>query len=313
MSVLADVNADVLQDPVDTATVSEHRVRLEEDVLVLAGDRGSERIDLEDVVDVRLGRPPLAVNSILESTTLTIAVSDGSSEGTEADEPTSPTEEQEVFFVGGKDEEVRTLGRLIYRAILNGTEVAVRHPAKIGGRSTETSFRLGELSLRDGTVDVSGIDPTFSVPIDAIVDFTTDTRELLSDERQVIAVEYVRNGRPIRFEVAIDPPRKRFILGRYLRLEYRSHRRQLSEVDLKSAERRALLRLYSMGGTATLQALLDGDSISSISVLRRLQRRGFVGGTEGSVRLTPEGWILAAKHLTGDSNGTEHSFFSVTP
>ncbi|MFB6267922.1 MAG: CheF family chemotaxis protein [Halodesulfurarchaeum sp.] len=310
MSVLADVNADVIQDPVDTATVSERRVRLEDDALVLEGNRGRERIDLDDVVDLRLGRPPLAVSGRLESTTLTIAVSDGAEDGPEGESP-SPIQDQEALFVGGPDEEVRTLGRLIYRAILNGTEVAVRHPAEIGGRSTEASFRLGELSLRDGAVQFGDIDAPFSVPIDAIVDFTTDTRELLADERQVIVVEYVRNGRPIRFEVAIDPARKRFILGRYLRLEYRAQRRQLAEVDLESDERRALLTLYSMGGTATLQALIDGNSVSSISVLRRLQRRGLVDGNEGSVRLTAEGWILAAKHLTGSPNGTKDSFFSV--
>jgi len=283
MSVLANFHADLIHDADDLTRVEDCTVRLEDSALALEGDHFEATIPIEEIFDVRLGPPPMSVAGQFNSKTLTIAVD---SEGDFGERG------RDVYFLSGNDSGVEQFGQLLFKTVLNGTEVAVRHPAEIGGRRTQSAFTIGELHLGDRTVGFSAIDMPFKVDIDSIINFSTDERDLLGETREIIKVQYVREGRSIVFEVALNPDRKRYLLGRYLRLEYSKVQRELGKIDLSPAETKALATLYTMHGKANLQTLLSGRSESSIKVLKLLQKRDLIEGGEGYVELTPKGWIM---------------------
>lgn len=283
MSVLANFHADLIHDADDPTRVEDCAIRLQESTLTLGGDAYEAEIETEEIFDIRIGPPPMSVAGEFNSKTLTIAVE------TERD---FGERSRDVYFLSGNDSGVDHFGQLLFRTVLNGTEVAVRHPAEIGGRRTNAAFTIGELALGERNVGFSAIDVPFKVDIDSIIDFSTDERELLGERREIINVQYVRDGRSIVFEAALSPDRKRYLLGRYLRLEYSKLQRELANIDLSAPETKALATLYTMHGRAKLQTLLSGRSESSIKVLKLLQKRGLVNGEEGYVELTPKGWIM---------------------
>lgn len=284
MPVLANVRADLIHDADDPVRVEDCQVTLEDATIRLEGRDYRAAIDLETIFDLKLGPPPMSVADRFAAKTLTIAV--------EAEKDFGETGRDIYFLSAPEEAKTEHLGQLLFKSVLNGTEVAVKHPAEIGGRRTNSAFTIGELHLGDRSVGFSGIDVPFNVDIEAIIDFSRSTQELLGETREIIEVEYVRDGRSIVFEAALNPDRKRFILGRYLRLEYSKVQRELGQIDLSPAETKALATLYTMNGKSKLQTLLSGRDESSIKVLKLLQRRGLVSGTEGYVKLTPKGWIM---------------------
>ena len=284
MPVLANFHADLIHDADDPTRVEDCQVTLEDDELRLSGRDYEGRIELQTIFDLKLGQPPMSVAGRFSGTTLTVAV--------EAEKDFGEVG-RDIYFLSAEEESsIEHFGQLLFKSVLNGTEVAVRHPAMIGGRRTKSAFTIGELHLGDRSVGFSEIDVPFKVDIESIIDFSKDKRELLGDEREVIEVEYVKGGRSILFEAALNPDRKRFILGRYLRLEYTKVQRELSNIDLSPAETKALATLYTMNGKSKLQTLISGRSESSIKVLKLLQKRGLLTGSEGYVELTPKGWIM---------------------
>lgn len=284
MPVLANFHAELIHDADDPTRVEDCQVTLEDNELRFAGTDYESRIDLQSVFDVKLGQPPMSVADRFANKTLTIAVEREHAFGERG---------RDIYFLSDEDESsIEHFGQLLYKSVLNGTEVAVRHPVQIGGRRTNSAFTIGELHLGDRTVGFTSVEVPFKVEIDSIIDFSRDTRELLGEEREVIEVEYVKEGRSILFEAALSPDRKRFILGRYLRLEYTKRQRELSKLDLSPAETKALATLYTMNGKSKLQTLISGRSESSVKVLKLLQKRGLVSGSEGYVQLTPKGWIM---------------------
>ncbi len=284
MPILANFHADLIHDAEDPTRVEDCQVTLEDEELRLSGRDYESRIDLQTIFDVKLGQPPMSVAGQFHTKTLTIAVESEQDFGERG---------RDIYFLSNEDESsIDHFGEILYRSVLNGTEVAVRHPVQIGGRRTNSAFTIGELHLGDRKVGFTGIDVPFKVDIESIIDFSRDTRQLLGEQREVIEVEYVKEGRSILFEAALNPDRKRFILGRYLRLEYTKRQRELSKIDLSPAETKALATLYTMNGKSKLQTLISGRSESSIKVLKLLQKRGLVSGSEGYVQLTPKGWIM---------------------
>lgn len=284
MPVLANFSADLIHDADDPVRVEDCTVTLEDDSLRLEGQDYMAKLDIQSIFDLKLGPPPMSVAGRFSGTTLTIAV--------ESEQDFGETG-RDIYFLSGREEgSLEQFGQLLYRSVLNGTEVAVRHPSEIGGRRTNSAFTIGELHLRDRSVGFTGTDVPFKVDIDSIIDFSRVERELLGEEREIIQVEYVKQGRSIVFEAALNPDRKRYLLGRYLRLEYSKVQRELGKIDLSPAETKALATLYTMNGKSKLQTLLSGRSESSIKVLKLLQQRDLVEGREGYVQLTPKGWIM---------------------
>lgn len=296
MSPIAKKRADLIYDGDTRLQINDCQVTLEEHSIRLDGPDFETSIDVSTVFDLKLGPPPLSVAGSCSGKTLTIAVGRNGE--------TDDVDRDIYFFSGIEDESIDQFGHVLYKTILNGTEVAVRHPSKIGGRKTDKSFTIGELTLLERGVGFSDIDVPFKVDVESIIDFTRSTEALLGEEKDIVTVEYIRNGRSIVFDVALTPDRKRHLLGRYLRLEYSKLQRELQQLDLNPVEIKGLSKIYTMDGKANLQTLLSGPKESTLKILKHLQHRGLLDTAEGDVTLTPKGWILMRTQF-GDVLGTK--------
>lgn len=268
---------------------TEARFRLGDRQITVEGEELSVEIPLSEIFDARVGPPPKAANGFFGGSILTI--------GFDRDD------EREVLFADGDGETIEKVGGLLYRRILDGTEVAVRHPAEVGGRVTGESYDIGTLQVTPGKVGCMGIEVPCILDLDSVVDFSRSTEELLGREQTTITITYVKNGVAVSLDLSMNPPRKQHLLARYLRGEYDEIRREVGRLDVPEPALRALVKLYSLRGTAKPQSLLVGESVSTASVLRGLAKHELVRVTEERVELTPRGWILVTEHV-GDNGST---------
>lgn len=282
VDVAGQVASDCLyaEDPVDA------RIRLDEAAVSIETDEEAVDISLASIFDVRLGPPPFAIEDVFGSTTATIAF--------EGDE------DSDVVFVSGAESSVERFGQVLYRTILSDSEVAVKHPSSVGGRVTDVRYDIGTLRAGSRSVRFEGIDVPFALDVESVIDFSERRTTLLGEERTVLDLEYVRNGTVFGLDLAINPARKRHVLGRYLRLEYTDVLQSLQRVQLPDPARHLLVRLYARQGRSSLKSVQTGSPNATVELLRGLHRQDLVTPGEDGVQLTPKGWILVREQFDGD-------------
>jgi len=257
-----------------------------EDRLVVRNGEHSLGVDYGHVFDVRVGPPPTAAAEALSGTVLTVAYDKGG--------------DREVLFVKAKEDTLKTVAGLLYRRLLNDTEVVVSHPAAIGGRVTDKSFEIGRVLVGPGRVGCRGIDTPFSIDLETIVDFSRTTEDLLGEQRGIIEITYVKKGIAVSLKLSLSSSRKQHLLGRFLRREYDEVRSQLGGLDLPEPARHALVTLYSRRGTAPPDSLLPDSGPSIDAIVRGLRKADLVEIDDGEIALTSRGWIFVSEYGGGD-------------
>ena len=284
-----ELSATVFCECVDEAPIVAE-LAFGDDHLRLESEADSLTVAQSDVFDIRLGSSPRVATDFFTGSVLTV--------GFDVDD------DQEVLFVDGSRGSLETYAGLLYRWLLDGREVAVRHPAEIGGRVTGQPFDIGTLRVTPGKVGCTGIDYSFGVDLDRIVHLSRSEGELLGDRRTMIELQYVRDGRAVSLDLSVDPSRIQHLLGRHLRQEYDKLRRAVRGLDIPEAAVRTLYELYSLRGTATPATLFDGPSDASVAILRGLKKASLVRFGDDEVELTSRGWILVTEHVDASADGT---------
>jgi hypothetical protein len=262
-----------------------------DDALRVETEDGSLVVARSDVFDVRRGSAPRVATEFFTGEVLTIGF-----EGNGG---------RDVLFVDGTRRSLRKYAGLLYRWLLDGTEVAVRHPSEVGGRVTGETFDTGTLRVTPGKVGCTGIGYPFGTDLDTIVHLSRSEGELLGERRTMIDLQYVRDGTVVSLDLSVDTPRRQHLLGRHLRQEYDDIRRAVRTVDLPAAAVRTLYKLYSLRGSAPPSALFGGSPNASAEILRGLGRADLVQLTDDEVGLTSRGWILVTEHVGRDGGASD--------
>lgn len=103
-------------------------------------------------------------------------------------------------------------------AILNGNDIRVRHPARIGDSRPNTSFTEGILRLSPDSIRV--VTPmTARIAADSVATFDRLSDGGRGTEQPLIAVDYVRDGTPCRSLLQPSDSQTASLLGRYLEIQ----------------------------------------------------------------------------------------------
>jgi len=271
--------------PSVSAEPSQAQFRLDDTGVAVEGGQLLEEAGLDEIFDVRLGQPPQAATGALSGTVLTIGFERGG--------------QRVVLFIDGTESTLDRVSALLFRRLLDGTEVAVCHPATIGGRVTERRFDIGELRVTPGRVGCTGIRQPLNVDLETVVGVSRAEKELLGRQEPTVDLRYVRQGVVVGADLSLNPPRKLNLLGRYLRRRYGRLRRELRELDPPAPVVRTLTRLYTRGGRTDSRSVLAQESAEPEALLEGLIENGLVTIDDSEVRLTMLGWVLVVERGVG--------------
>ena len=281
-SVIADFVASFNSEVSSRPEPVKGRILLSEKRLVLAADEGKVTIPLSSIFDVAVGHVPKGLGEFFSST-VTVAFDRHG--------------DRLVAAVEADDDKIEKFTTVLFKAVLNGTDVTVKHPARVGGRVTGEEFAPAKLFLRPGTVRFTRQDDQVDVRLATVSGFDRLSREISGSKQAVLAVRHMPNGTAMTTLAATDSARKMSILGRYLRLEYSDLMSELEDVSLSEAEIRTLVAIYSTGPAVSLPAVLDMESSQVTMVLTDLQRDELVVDSEEGPQLTPKGRVVVSNHL----------------
>lgn len=283
-SVLADFAAQFTVETKDWDGPQNGRVRLSETRLILAVDEDeTASIVLGTIFDVTIGTMPQFIDS-MPGTPVTIGFREGTTYRTavvSADEETS--------------EKFRTV---LFKLLLNGTYTTLKHPAKVGGRVLDTSFRASLLSLESGCVRFDTDEGPVTLPVKAVIDFDRQTHTIEGEQRPVLVVSHVEAGDTLTTLVATDSTRKLSLLGRFLQRDYRAVIASLQSLQLSEQETEALTTLYAIGdASVSLPSVLALDTQTVRRLLQALHQKGLIESGEHAPVLTARGQIVVTEYL----------------
>jgi helix-turn-helix protein len=284
-SAIADFVAKFNSDRMGSTEPVRGRVLLSQKRLVLAIDDDDKlTIPLPAIFDVAVGHVPDELDGFFHST-VTVAF--------------EQRDRQFVAVVEAPDEKIQKFSTLLFKAILNGTDVTVKHPARIGGRVTDAGFAPAKLFLKPRSVRFKNDGGTIPIRLSTVTAFGRSNREIAGATRPVLEVRHMPQGTAMLTMAATSSSRKMSILGRYLRLEYADLMSELEDIEVSDDEKEILVAIYSGAGTEgiSLPEIVDKDPPKLTLMLNRLEDDELVVDSPDGAKLTPKGQVLVNRHL----------------
>lgn len=280
-TVVADFMTDVIPDTgaYDEPVRGRVLMNREQVVIVTADDRTSFAI--EDVFDLAYGSAPDGMRRFFE-TTVTVAYENRG--------------QKRVALIEGEDDVVERFMKLLFKGVLNGTKVTVKHPARIGGRITDESFHPAKLFVAPTEVRFKSDDP-FAIVISTVSGFKRIDREVGDETKTLLSVRHAPEGSMMTTEIALASERKMNVLGRYLRTEYSQLKEDLADISLSDSEIEILVGLYSGASEGNLAGMLGVDASRVTYLLDQLVEKGLLEEVEGGMELTSTGTLAVGEHL----------------
>ncbi|MFB6075396.1 MAG: CheF family chemotaxis protein [Haloarculaceae archaeon] len=284
-SIVADFVATFNSEVSTRSDPVKGRVLLSQKRLVLAaGEDDKLTIPLSSIFDIAVGHVPPDLGDFFQST-VTVAFERG--------------DRRLVAVVEAENDTIEKFSTVLFKAILNGTEVTVQERARVGGRVTDEAYRTAKLFLEPGTVEFRRPGGPFTVDLATVADFERAAREINGADRPVLVFRHMMDGTAITTMAAMASPRKMSILGRYLRLEYSDLMQELQDVELTGDKKELLVALYSTGdmGGMPLADILGKEASEVTMLLTDLQEDGLVQDAADGPALTPMGEVVASRYL----------------
>ncbi|MDY6819300.1 MAG: CheF family chemotaxis protein [Halobacteriales archaeon] len=283
-SVLADFTARFTVEAEEADGPTQGRVLLGNEQLVLVVNEDTQvTIPLSAVVDVNVGSVPQVFDP-LPGMPVTVAYKQHGS--------------HRVALIATDEDTIEKFIPVLFRAVLSGTHVSIKHPAKLGGRVLDTAFRGGVLSIASNAVRTETEEGPVTIVLERVVDFSRDTRAIEGEQRSVLVVDHMNNGEAMTTVMALSSSRKLSILGRFLRREYQTRMASLSDISLSDVETEVLATIYSTGDhDISLANVLDIEPTQVKQILHTLHEKGLIESQDDRPVLTPNGQIVVNQYL----------------
>jgi len=275
--VIADFVARFTLDSFDSPEPVTGRIVLSRRRLVLATGDSKTQVALSDIFDVNVGHVPGNLEGFFQDTVTIAHRTDG---------------QRRVAVIEAGSEEVSRFKTVLFKATLNGTETRIKHPARVGGRVTDASFRRARLAIEPGTVKFAADEP-LTVELANVTYFRKESR----DGGPVIVLRHAEEGQPVTSEFTLGSERKLNLLGRYLRLEYSELAEEVEDVTTSEEEMEALVAVYSGARSGDLAGTLGLDSSRVTMLLNDLRGKGLVDEGEKGLSLTAQGRLLVSDRI----------------
>jgi helix-turn-helix protein len=279
-SVVADFVAKISTERSSEGKSTGGRVLLSEKRLVLAAnDEEKVTIPLSNVFDIAVDHMPADLGDFFEST-VTIAFR---REGT-----------PQVAVVEAGDDKIEKFETVLFKAILNDTEITVRSPARVGGRVIDTDVRAARLRVKPDAVGFKHGDGTVEIPLSTVSGFDLSEREIAGKPCPTLELRHVQADRSTTTTVSTDNSRKMSILGRYVRREYAELLSELEDVELTRDRTQVLVALYARAddGDVSVADVVGKDPSQVTTLLVGMEEDDLVADAAGSPTLTHKGRVV---------------------
>ncbi|ELZ42261.1 hypothetical protein C471_04445 [Halorubrum saccharovorum DSM 1137] len=258
------------------------RVLLSQRRLVLATDDAKTTVPLSKVFDVVVGTVPGDLQSFFSDSVTLAYERDG---------------DRRTALVEGEPDDMERFTRLLFKALLRGVTVTVRHPAKLGGRVTDASDHTASISLSPGAIGFADCPDPFTVELSSVIDYERTNRTLAGTKRPALVFRHVPETQTVTSIATVPDKRILNVLGRYIKLEYDEVMEDVEAFDPTEEQLEILVSIYSAGGEANIADVVTGDVTQTEMVLETLRDESLVVDGDTGAALTRKGQMIVTSYM----------------
>lgn len=193
-------------------------------------------------------------------------------------------------------EELAAVEHAIFRAVLDGERVLVKHPAVKGGVVQDTDWTKGRLNYQEEELAFATADGQFvTAALTDVGGVETERRSVRDSERLVASADYATDGTVVETEFTGDTQHVRFLSTYFGRGEQQN----TTDVDLDENERAVLAALYSGISPLEVPSFVDEDIEVIEETYDRLIEAGLLTchRMRREVRLKTRGRVIASESM----------------
>ncbi|OYR96913.1 hypothetical protein DJ71_01050 [Halorubrum sp. E3] len=281
-SVVADFVGRVHTSDLGSDEPVSGRVLLSQRRLVLATDGAKTTVPLSKVFDVVVGTVPGDLQSFF-SDSVTLAYEEGGNRRT--------------ALVEGEPDDMERFIRVLFKALLRGVTVTVRHPAKLGGRVTDASDHTASIRLSPGAIGFDDCPDPFAVELSSVIDYERTNRTIAGKKRPALVFRHVPDTQTVTSIATVPDKRILNVLGRYIKLEYDEVMEDVKAFDPTEEQLEILVSIYSAGGEANIADVITGDVTQTEMVLETLRDENLVVDGDAGAALTRKGQMIVTSYM----------------
>ena len=283
-AAIADFVARFLPDDRRDSEPIAGRVILSRKRLVFASSDGRTTVPLSEVFDVVVGQVRPELSDYFDDTVAIAYRSLG---------------ERRTAVLEADAEDVTKFRSVLFKALLGGATVRIKHPARIGGRYTDATARKASIRVGEGSVTFQGMDAPLQIDLSSITHFEKTDRTINGRTRPALNVQFMEGGRAITSEIVTSSQRRMNLLGRFLRFEYSDLLETVDELEISDAETEVLVAIYSGAGGSNLAGVVERDPSTVTMLLNSLEEKDLVGTTAEGTHLTSLGRLAVSERIEG--------------
>lgn len=203
-AVIADFMGEVVTRETPGASMTRGRVLLDRRRLILASADRKTAIPLSAIRDVTIGGdagPDPETGAAIA--TVTYRTESG----------------EDVAFVSADPETLGKFEDVLFKALLHGRAVQVKHPASVAGEPENPPIRTGVVDIQSGTLTISGLDSPVEVEPDRVSGISTGGREWAEPGATVLSVTHRGDDAAVVSEFAVTTGRLANLLARFVQAD----------------------------------------------------------------------------------------------
>ncbi len=282
--IVADFTGRFFINAGDDSTPTSGRIIMTKRRLVLATTDDKTTIALSRVIDVNVGSVPNHVKNFFDdSATIGYEGADGSIQS---------------VVIESEGETLETFVAILFRCLLNGRTVAVKHPARVGGRVKDTPVTTGKLRIKKRSIEIKTNREVISLGIETIMNITRSNKLGDRAERVTLVVKSIDDD-GLSMTSLISPSKGQYVnlLARFLRLEFDEIREEIEEIDLSDPEKRVLVSVHATHGDIDFTNMLDGNPAYVTNVLNSVKNKDLIVENGDRLSLTPKGRVIVSQRI----------------
>jgi helix-turn-helix protein len=279
-SVIADFLASFAFQ--DTPEPERGRVVLSQKRLVLAGKDSKTTIPLSSVFDVSVGRVTKELSEFFDHTVAVGYRDNGTSRSA---------------IIECEKNELERFTHVLFKALLNGSPVLLKHPARVGGRVMDTDSETRKLKIEPEYVGFKGKSNNVKIEISRVIGFEREQRTLDGDKQGIVSIRSFQDGDAVTTEIALPSNRETNLFGRFVRQVYSDLKEELQDVSISDDEIEVLVAIYTAGSETNLARVLDADSSRVTMLINSLREKGLVEDRDGELEFTNQGLMVVSNRV----------------
>jgi len=256
------------------------RVLLSQCRLVLVTDDAKTTVPLLKVFDV-VGTVPGDLRSFFSDSVTVTYERDG---------------KRRTALVEGEPDDVERFTPVLFKTLLRGVTVTVRHPARLGGRVTDASDHTASITLSPDAIGFDDCPGPFTVELSSVIDYERTDRTIAGETRPALVFRHVPETQTVTSIATVPDERILNVLGRYIKLEYDEVMEDVEAFDPTEGQLEILASIYTAGGEANIADVVTGDVMQTEMVLDALRGEDLVVDGDSGAALTRKGQMIVTSY-----------------